>query len=387
MKKIRILRLIARLNIGGPSIQAILLSSELNNSEFSTLLVTGVIEKDEGDMIYLAQKHGIIPTIIPEMGREIHWYDDLITLVKLIKIIRNYKPDIIHTHTAKAGTIGRLAAILTRIPVCIHTFHGHVFSGYFSSKKNRFFILIERFLAKFTQIIVAISPNQKLDLSCKYKIATQNKFKVIPLGLDLEPLLSLSTENMDSKTDFGLNTDCKVVSIIGRLVPIKNHELFIKSANLLVNQYKAEVQFLIVGDGECRSEIQQRVKENNLTERIHFIGWQSDMVKVYQVSDIVVLTSRNEGTPVSLIEAMAAGKPVVSTNVGGVKDVVSDGITGFVTPSNNEKILSKKILLLLNDKKLREQFGKEARKKAGENFSIKRLVNDVTSLNRELSKK
>ena len=172
MKKIKILRLIARLNIGGPSIQAVLLSSELNNSKFSTILVTGVIDEEEGDMSYLANKYGVVPQIIKEMGREIHWYDDFITLFNLIKIIREYKPDIIHTHTAKAGTIGRLAAILTKIPICIHTFHGHVFSGYFSPRKTQFFILIERFLAKFTKKIIAISPIQKYDLAHKYHIKT-----------------------------------------------------------------------------------------------------------------------------------------------------------------------------------------------------------------------
>ena len=381
----RILRVIARLNIGGPAIQAVCLTAELNSGDYRTMLAVGVVGKNEGDMSYLAEQQGVEPVVIQEMGREIHWWDDLIALKRLVKIIRNYKPDIVHTHTAKAGTLGRLAAVITKVPIRVHTFHGHVFDGYFSPRTTRFFIRIERLLAHYTHRIIAISQSQKKDLSARYHIAFPKRFSVVPLGLDLDRLLCLSSNGAKGDSAFNLNPDDLVVSIIGRLVPIKNHQLFLSSARLLVQQFGANVRFLVVGDGELRSTLEQQTVQLGLSDHVHFVGWQADVTKVYQASDIVVLTSLNEGTPVSIIEAMAAAKPVVATAVGGVADVVANGNTGFIVPSNDVQALTDKILILLKNENLRYQFGQRARKQVAFQFSTKRLVRDMDSLYQELN--
>lgn len=383
-KPTRILRVIARLNIGGPAIQAVRLSAELNSGVFRTMLVVGVVGEDEGDMAYLAKKWGVKPVVIQELGREIHWWDDLIALKKLIKIIREYKPDIVHTHTAKAGTIGRVAAIITRVHLRLHTFHGHVFAGYFTPIVTRIFIRIERFLAHFTHRIIAISHSQKKDFTDKFHIAPQHQCIVVPLGLDLENLLQLSSDGLKSHGEFGLGHGDLVVTIVGRMAPIKNHELFFNCASVVAQKCGDHVRFLVVGDGELRSALEQQVKRLGLSSRTRFVGWQSEMAKVYQVSDIVVLTSLNEGTPVSIIEAMAAAKPVVATNVGGVSDIVSDGVTGFVVPSNNVQAITDKILILLASEKLRRTFGQNARKAVASRFTTKRLVRDVAFLYHDL---
>jgi glycosyltransferase involved in cell wall biosynthesis len=387
MNKIKIMRVIARLNIGGPAIHTILLTEGLDKSHFESILVSGVADKNEKDMQYLADKKGIKPIIIKELGRDINFKNDLIAFFKLFKLIKKEKPFIIHTHTAKAGMLGRFAAIVCRVPIKVHTFHGHIFHGYFGFVKTRLFILIEQILALFTDKIIAVSPKQKEDLSRQFKIAGKDKIEVIRLGFELEEFLSLPEENTAFKNRLNLENDCLVIGIIGRLTPVKNHRMFIETANQLLKNKKLEnkkLKFIIVGDGELRQELQSLVTNKRLDEMIKFIGWQTEMSKIYAALDIVTLTSVNEGTPVTLIEAMASAKATISTNVGGVSDLITHNLTGLLVGSNDIPAFENAILCLIEHPDERRRLGCSARQFIKENYSKDKLLRDMDNLYRGL---
>jgi glycosyltransferase involved in cell wall biosynthesis len=317
----KIVRIIARLNIGGPAIHTVLTTAGLEPMGFETTLVTGQPGPTEGDMSYFAYEHGVDPMVIEELGRAISPFDDLRAFARLVAFLRRERPDIVHTHTAKAGTLGRLAAIIARVPVRVHTFHGHVFDGYFSPWQTKAFLLIERTLARFTDRILTLSDGQRRDLSGRYQIASEDRIDVVPLGLDLEPLAHCDAKAGQLRRELG--TDAPLVGIVGRMVPIKNHELFFRAAALVPNAH-----FVVVGGGEREAELRALVSELRLDDRTHFIGWRRDLDVIYADLDVVALTSKNEGTPVALIEAMAAGVPVVATAVGGVPDLLRNGQRG-----------------------------------------------------------
>ncbi len=377
------MRLIARLNIGGPAIQAIRLSAALNDARWHSLLVTGVVGSHEGDMRYLADEIGVAPLVLPTLGREIHWYDDVLTLLQLIRLMRTFKPHIVHTHTAKAGTLGRLAALLAGGSLRVHTFHGHVFSGYFSSWKTRMFIAIERFLARRTHRIIAISARQKHDLCHVYRIAAEEKVTVVPLGLDLQPFARLNSEEDAHRALFGLEPHHLVITIAGRLVPIKNHRMFLHVAQKVAAAL-AQARFLIVGEGELRGELEACAAALGVAEKVVFAGWHQEMAPVYGASDVVVLTSLNEGTPVSLIEAMAAARPVVATDVGGVADVIGNGVDGFCVSSGDVDAMVEGIVRLGRDRAARQEMGRRGREKALQRYDFTRLQRDIEALYREL---
>jgi len=322
MHKIKILRTIARLNIGGPAIHAILLTEGLDKNKFQTLLVSGSAGPNEGDMSYYAREKNVRPYYIPELGRELNVVNDLISFWKLSKIIKKERPDIIHTHTAKAGTLGRCAGLwhniftfsAARKIILIHTFHGHVLSGYFGKFKTGLFIRIERFLAIFTDNIITVSRAVKKEL-IDLNICKSEKIKIIPLGLELEKFLKIPYRD----------TEILHIGIIGRLVPVKNHRLFIDSvAKVIKDNPGIAMKFKIIGDGQLRAELENYARRLNLNPALEFTGWQKELIEVYADLDIVALTSDNEGTPVSLIEAMAAGRTVIATDVGGVKDLLGN---------------------------------------------------------------
>ncbi len=384
LKKIKILRIIARLNIGGPAIHTLLLTCGLNN-KFDSILVSGAVDDYEGNMVYLARDKEVSPIIIPELGRKLNFLKDLVAFYKIFQIIRKEQPDIIHTHTAKAGTLGRLAGLLYILTQClrpkahrlklIHTFHGHVLHSYFGGVKTRFFIWIERFLARFTDKIIAVSNEVKNEL-LKLKIGDLKKVVVIPLGLDLDELLSLDTIS-NSRIRIG---------IIGRLTPIKNHTMFLKVVRKIVDfGLSFPVKFIIVGDGELRSTLEANSRELGLDRYIEFSGWQRNLRELYARLDIIVLTSLNEGTPVSLIEAMAASRPVVTTNVGGVKDLVNDQ-RGFLIESNDADTFAAALKTLIEDKQLRRRMGQAGREFVRDCFTKERLITDLKALYEELLK-
>jgi len=378
---IKVLRIITRLNIGGPAIHAILLSSGLNNDGYKDILITGKESGSEGNMQYLAAANGVKPIMIPELGRELSLVNDFKTFLRLFEIIRKEKPDIVHTHMAKAGSLGRIAALFCGTPIKIHTFHGHIFDGYFSPVKAKVFLWIERFLALFTDRVIAVSESVKEEIVDKLKVAENKKCVVVPLGLDLKNFLECEKEKGSFRRELGLQDDVLLIGIVGRLVPIKNHEMFLNVAKqILGKNLSAKVMFVIVGDGERREDLKDYAKKLGLEGSLIFTGWRQSLSSVYSDLDIVALTSLNEGTPVSIIEAMASGKPVIATDVGGVKDLIVDGENGFLAKSNDVKDFTDRLTKLIADKEQRSRFGKRGREIVREKYVKERLVRDIKRL-------
>lgn len=385
----KIVRIIARLNIGGPAIHTVLLSSELNKKGCRDVLVCGRVSESEGDMSYLAKEKGIEPIVIASLRREISPVRDLKALISLYSIISREKPDIVHTHTAKAGTLGRLAAIFAGVPVKIHTFHGHVFDGYFSPVKERIFLAIEKILAVFTDNVITVSDMVRDEIVNKLKVCDASKCVVVPLGFELERFLECEKRSGELRKELGIGNDLLLVGIVGRLVPIKNHKMFLDAAIQILDKNKnIKVKFVIIGDGECASALKDHAAMSGIRQDVMFTGWKKDLEAVYADLDVVALTSLNEGTPVSLIEAMACSKPVVATNVGGVKDVVIDGESGFLCASNDAEGFAEKVSELLHDRAKREKFGAFGRASVMNKYAKERLVGDIESLYEEcLTKK
>jgi len=381
MKKIKILRIIARLNIGGPAINAILLTEGLSD-DFESVLATGQVSPEEGDISYLAKEKAIEPVFIQGLGRQISWLNDIKSFWAIFKLIRKEKPDILHTHTAKAGLLGRLAATLAGVPIKVHTFHGHIFCGYFSPAKSTLFIWIERFLAIFTERIITVGQAVKEELCSRFKIASEDKIEVLHLGFELDKFLACQQQEGRLKDELNIPQDCFLVGIVGRLTAVKNHRMFLDAASKLLSQLSAK--FLIIGDGELRSDLECYARQLGIEQDVIFLGWRRDLDVIYAGLDVVCLTSLNEGTPVSLIEAQASGRPAVSTDVGSVRDVVKNGTTGILVKSEDTDAFSRAIAELLKDKQRRNTFGVNAKEAAKIKFSKKRLIQDTESLYQRL---
>jgi len=376
-----VVRIIARLNVGGPAWHVVLLSAG-TQARYPTLLVAGSVQRGEADMSGFARERGVAFLSIPELGRTLHPLNDVVALWKLWRLCRTARPHIVHTHTAKAGTLGRLAAWLAGVPVRVHTFHGHVFHGYFGRLKTLFFITVERALARITTKFVAISPRQAKDVA-RYLGLPPDRVGVIPLGLDLDRLLKADAEleRRRFRDEIGARSDV-VVTMVGRLTAIKNHALALRAFARLPH---GSPRFLLalVGGGEEEGRLRELASRLGLAERVRFLGWRRDLAAVYYGSDIVALTSDNEGTPVCLIEALACGRAVVATNVGGVADVLEEGRLGLLVPPRDEAALAR-ALLTLADGSARERFGTTGSTAIGERYGVQRLVRDVERLYDEL---
>jgi glycosyltransferase involved in cell wall biosynthesis len=367
---IRILRVIARLNIGGPALHVTHLTRDLNPARYETLLVSGQLAAGEGDMSDLA--HGLNWQTLPELGRSVLPLADFVTLIKLFSLIRQFRPHIVDTHTAKAGAVGRVAARLAGVPVVVHTFHGHTFSGYWGKWGTRAVIASEQGLALLADKLIAVSDRVADDL-IRFKIAPASKIAAIPLGLNLAPFATVNRPAPQPAEP--------VIGIVGRLVPIKNHALFIEAARKLIRQ-GFRGRFVVVGDGELRSELEQLAVD--LGDKLTFTGWRRDLSQVYSELSLVVNTSLNEGTPVALIEAMAAGVPVVATAVGGVPDVVRHDETGWLVPSSDANALAETIKIALSDK---GAVAARAQIDVLQRFSKERLIKDTETLYESLLEK
>lgn len=398
-RRIRVLRMIARLNIGGPAIHVNLLTKGLDVNRFHSTLVTGKISPQEGDMSYLFDSTKTKPIIITELQREISLSLDIKALIQIFKILRRENPDIVHTHTAKAGFGARMAVILYNI-LCrkkvrmVHTFHGHVFKGYFSKQKSLFFIWVESLLAKFTDVIIAISPTQKQELGEEFRIAPFEKIKTIPLGFNLDPFYKSQGLKGQFRKSLGLDDDTILIGIIGRLVPIKNHLMFFKAAKIFIDENPdIKVMFVAVGDGELRTDLEAYCKRDGLAQHVCFCGWIRDVPSVYADLDILALSSLNEGTPVSIIESMASSVPVISTNAGGVVDLLGpadrgpdlDGFKvcerGILCRKDDPQGMAKGFKYLLRgDTREKEQRMARARAFVEQRYSEKRLINDIETL-------
>ena len=374
-KKIKILRIINRFNIGGPVYNAILLSAYMPE-EYDTLLIGGLPEKNEENSTYIAEKYGVNPLLISEMQREPNFKNDRKALKKIKEIILAYQPDIVHTHASKAGALGRKAAFDCAVPIVVHTYHGHVFHSYFNWWKTTLFQAIEKRLAKKTTGIIAISELQKNDLALKYKICKPEKIEIINLGLDLGPFNENKSDNRDkTRAEFGLHDSEIAIAIVGRLAPIKNHDLFLKCASVINEKTSKKVVYFIVGGGEEFTSIEEKV--NALKAKgidIRMTSWIKDINTFNAGMDILCLTSKNEGTPVSLIEAQAAGIPFVSTKVGGIKDIVSENNTGYLVDLNDSDAFIEKLLHLIENENKRQEMSQKGWSFVQEKFQYKTLI-------------
>ncbi len=391
----KVLRIINRFNIGGPTYNAAYLSKYLD-SDFETLLVGGQKDESEDSSEFILTKLGLEPIIIPEMKREINFKNDRIAYNKIKQIIADFKPDIVHTHASKAGAIGRLAAKNMKVPVIIHTFHGHVFHSYFGKVKTKIYKKIERYLAKQSNSIIAISAIQKEELSEIHNICTKDKISVVPLGFDLDRFKENKIEKrIQFRNNWNISNDTISIGIVGRLVPIKDHHFFLAVAKNIQQQTTKKVRFFIIGDGELKQDLLDYCDEINITyslteadnqKLITFTSWQKDIDIVNSGLDIIALTSKNEGTPVSLIEAQASGKPIVSTNVGGIENVVKVNETAFLSAVGDAKSFTKNLLNLIEDEELRAKMSKNGNH-VFDQFHYKRLAKDVSNLYKALLEK
>jgi glycosyltransferase involved in cell wall biosynthesis len=378
---VKIVRIIARLNVGGPAIHVILLSARLRAAGYETILVKGREAPSEGDMLDFARELDVRPVVVPELGREIRWWDDVLAFWKLVVIIRRERPDIVHTHTAKAGLLGRVAAWLAGVPLIVHTFHGHVFHGYFSPSRTRLFVALERWLARRTHRLVAVSERVRGEVLA-HGVGRPERFHVVPVGLDLKRFAECDARRGEARDELGLSPDAPLVGIVARLVPIKRHEVFLTAAAAVARRLPA-CRFLVVGDGERRHTLERLAADLGIGDRVLFLGWRRDLERIYTDLDVAVLTSANEGSPVSLIEAMASGVPVIGPRVGGVPDVIDDGATGIIVPPDDASSTADAIMRLLGDLEVRRKMGAAARERALRLYAADRLVSDVAALYRE----
>lgn len=375
----KVVRVITRLNIGGPAIHAILLTRALNDGQmFRSTLVAGTTAPHEGDMLDLARQKEVTPVLLPALGREISPLDDLAALARMVSLIRAQRPDIVHTHMAKAGTVGRLAARICGVPLIVHTYHGHVFHGYFSPARTRLFLTIERALGMATQRIITVGEGQRDEIA-GYRVAPRSKLVPIRLGLELDTFLQAEHRRGELRSELGIERDTPLIGIVARLVPIKAHEVFFAAAQA-VRARLARARFLVIGDGERRQELENLVARSGLSDAVHFLGWRRDLARVYADLDVVALSSRNEGSPVALIEALAAARPVVSTAVGGVPEVVIDGETGLTVPPDTPQALADALVRVLSDARLSSALGNAGRRHVYPRYDSSRLVDDVRRL-------
>ena len=392
----KVLRIINRFNIGGPTYNAAYLTKYLP-SEYETLLIGGDKEESEDSSQHILDELGINPIIIPEMRRAIRFGNDYAAYKKIKQIIEEFKPDIVHTHASKAGTLGRMAAFACNVPAVVHTFHGHVFHSYFSKAKTTIFKRIEKKLALKSSAIVAISAIQKEELGTVHKIAPLDKIEVIPLGFDLERFQhNLAEKRAEFRKEYKIENDEIAIGIIGRLVPIKNHQLFLNALRYVLDHTDKKVRAFIIGDGESRDAIINLAKDLNIPlsrsnvkfeiSTLTLTSWIKNIDSVNAGMDIIALSSLNEGTPVSLIEAQAANNPVVSTNVGGIENVVVQNKTGLLSDIEDLETYSANLLELVENDAKREAMSKEGWKHVKDQYSYKRLVSDIDKLYKDLLK-
>lgn len=392
----RVLRIINRLNLGGPTYNAAYLSKYLE-PDFETLLVSGMKDEHEESSEFIVKQLDLSPLYIPDMYRELNPFKDYKSYYRLRKIIDEFRPDIVHTHAAKAGAVGRLAAIHSGVKVIVHTFHGHVFHSYFSPVKTNVFLNIERYLAGRTTKIIALSKLQQDELIYQYRIAPQEKFSIIPLGFDLDRF-EADREKKRSlfRQKYNIDDDEIAIGIVGRLAPIKNHSLFLNAIKIVSNKTRKRIRAFIIGDGESRTNLEKLANSlglqfNNLnqTEKniLTFTSWIKNIDESNAGMDIIALTSNNEGTPVSLIEAQASSKPIVSTNVGGIENVVVAGKTAMLSKPGDVDEFAANLLNLVENKELRQALSSNGVDFVKNRFSYKRLCSDMGTLYNELSNK
>lgn len=374
MNRLRVVRVIGRMNVGGPALQVTALIEGLDAQRFDHRVLVGSVGPDEADHLLVRAPH-LEVTRVPDLGRSPRALGDARALVALVAIIREVHPHIVHTHTAKAGVLGRLAARVCGVPHTVHTFHGHLLHGYFPPVITAAVRNTERWLATTTSRLVAVGERVRDELVAA-RIGRPAQYVVVPPGVRLPPPLSQS----EARRRLGLPPDVPVVAFVGRVTAIKRPDRFLDMADRVVSA-RPDTRFLVAGEGDLLPTMREQALA--FGERVHFLGWRSDVETVHAASDLAVLTSDNEGMPVSLIEAALVGRPAVTTDVGSAAEVVADGSTGFVTPPDADRIAAS-VLRLLDDEDLRRTFGRTAAIRAQRLFSAQRLVTDTERLYEEL---
>jgi len=404
----KILRIIARLNVGGPARHVVWLSAGMKKDGYDTLLVAGVVPAGEDDMSYLAEQAGVAPAIISEMSREIS-LKDLLTVWKLYRLMVRERPDLVHTHTAKAGTVGRIAGLIYRwmTPATligrprrcrfVHTYHGHVFHSYYGPAKTRSFLAIEKLLARLaTDRVIVVSEQQRREINDGFGVGRPEQFAVIPLGIDLSIYANWKERRNRFREGINASEDDVLIGIVGRLTEIKNHRLFLEAAALLKKASEKKMRFVIIGDGAMRQQLEAQAEELGLTDDVLFLGTRNDPENFYPALDVVALTSLNEGTPLSLIEAMANERPVIATAVGGVVDLLGSKVSGHdnrgyqicergvLVESGDAEGFSRGLQRLIDDEPLRRDLGSRGHEFVVQNYAKERLLADMSGLYAQL---
>ena len=378
--------MIARLNVGGPALHVAYLTAGLAERGYETTLVAGTIARGEESMAFVAEAHNVHVETLGDLHREISPIRDLRAIVHLAQLIRRERPTILHTHTAKAGAVGRIAALLARgarPPIVVHTFHGHVLRGYFGRLTTFGFRTLERWLARTSTSLVAVSPEVRDDLVA-LGVAPASKFTVVRLGIDLPRRVDNDDEQRrETRRQMGLREDAFVVGWVGRMTAVKRTDLVVLALQKLV-ELDVDAFVVLVGDGPDRDHLERYAHDLGVIKRCLFLGYQEDVARFYDAIDVLVLPSINEGTPVSVIEALAARRPAVATRVGGVPDVVRDGVDGFLVDAEDSDALAARLAELAADPERRAQMGEAGHARVIERYAVARLVDDVDRLYREL---
>ena len=382
---IRVVRVIARLNMGGPALHVTYLARGLQTRGYETTLVAGDVGRGEESMAFVAEQAGVEVVPLHGLSRELSPFHDAVAAWRVARIIRRVRPHVVHTHTAKAGAIGRIAALLAgpgHRPVVVHTFHGHVLRGYFGTLGTWLFRAIETGLARVTDRLVAVSPEVRDELVGLH-VAPRRKFSVVRLGIELEPRVRFDGDAAEVRRRHGISKEKFVVGWFGRMTAVKRtDDLLTMLAG--VRERGIDASLLLVGDGDDRGRLEQRAHDLGLARSCLFVGYQEDVAPWYAICDTVVLTSASEGTPVTIIEALAAGRPVVATRVGGVPDVVDEGETGFLVRANDTHAFAERLEILARDPERRTAMGGTGRQRMFERYAVERLVDDIDTLYREL---
>ena len=405
----KIIRVIARLNVGGPARQVVWLNEALQNDEFDSVLLAGIVPTGEENMGYFAEERGVEPIFIEEMSRELS-LGDLVSLWKVYRQLLREKPDIIHTHTAKAGTIGRTAGFFyrwftlktlvgqPRKVKIVHTFHGHIFHSYYGKLKTKVFLIIEKCLARFvTDKIIVISGQQEQEICSDFGVGRKEQFEVIPLGIDLTQFEKPQDKKEILRAEIGAKDDDILIGLVGRLTEVKNHELFLRVAKIYKERKDLDfpkLKFIVLGDGHLRGDLEKKASKLRIGDIVQFLGNRNDPEVCYAGLDIIALTSLNEGTPLTLIEAMASETPVISTNVGGVVDLLGevledrDGFElherGISVSSFDAEDYFRGLTELIENEKLRKELGEAGKIFVHTYYSKDRLIKDISSLYRKL---
>jgi glycosyltransferase involved in cell wall biosynthesis len=383
---IRVLRVIARLNVGGPALHVAYLTEGLAGRGYDTTLVAGSLARGEESMAHVAESRDARIVTIPHLHREISPLEDARAIVRLAQLIREERPHILHTHTAKAGAVGRIAALLAggaRPPIIVHTFHGHVLRGYFNPLTTLGFRTLERWLARVTTRLIAVSPEVRDDL-VRLGVARREKFTVIRLGIELGERVGGDDElRRETRRQLGVGPDAFMVGWVGRMTAVKRTEDVVRAFRELLDR-EVDAYLCLVGDGPDRPRLERLAHELGIVRRCLFVGYQDDVAPYYEAIDALLLPSVNEGTPVSVIEALAAGRPAVATRVGGVPDIVRDGVDGYLVQVGDAAKLGQRLAELAADPARRDEMGRDGRERVVERYAVARLVDEIDALYREL---